>query len=62
MKYDFKALNSSGFEIKDEIEANGIEDAVKLIRMKGFFPTIVKEKNEKQVKESLFSKFISKIF
>src|SRR3954454_9205286 len=46
--YAFEAMNSSGQEVKDEIEASTSEDAIKKIRSKGFFPTKVKEKAAKK--------------
>jgi type IV pilus assembly protein PilC len=36
--YAFEAMNSSGQEVKDEIEATTSEDAIAKIRAKGFFP------------------------
>ncbi|MFI5381572.1 MAG: type II secretion system F family protein [Tepidisphaerales bacterium] len=46
--YAFEAMNSSGQEVKDEVEAGSSEEAIKLIRQKGFFPTKVKEKAAKK--------------
>src|SRR4051794_9290120 len=46
--YAFEAMNSSGQEVKDEIEAATSDDAIKKIRSKGFFPTKVKEKAAKK--------------
>lgn len=46
--YTFEAMNSSGQEVKDVIEANSHEEAIKMIRQKGFFPTKVKEKAGKK--------------
>ena len=46
--YAFEAMNSSGQEVKDEIEAGSSEEAIKKIRSKGFFPTKVKEKAAKK--------------
>ncbi|HYE21142.1 MAG TPA: type II secretion system F family protein, partial [Tepidisphaeraceae bacterium] len=42
------AMNSSGQEVKDEIEANTSEEAIAKIRGKGFFPTKVREKAAKK--------------
>jgi type IV pilus assembly protein PilC len=53
--YAFEAMNSSGQEVKDEVEAASSEEAIAKIRGKGFFPTKVKEKAAKkkvQKKES----------
>lgn len=41
-------MNSSGQEVKDEIDANSSDEAIKKIRSKGFFPTKVKEKAAKK--------------
>src|SRR4051794_739683 len=46
--YAFEAMNSSGQEVKDEIEAATSDDAIKKIRSKGFFPTKVKERAVKK--------------
>src|SRR3954470_11526346 len=46
--YAFEAMNSSGQEVKDEIEANSSDEAIKKIRSKGFFPTKVREKAAKK--------------
>ena len=46
--YAFEAMNSSGQEVKDEIEAGSSEEAIAKIRGKGFFPTKVKEKAGKK--------------
>ena len=47
--FAFQAMNSSGQEVKDEIEADTSEDAIAKIRAKGYFPTKVKEKAAKKV-------------
>jgi len=47
--YAFEAMNSSGQEVKEEIEANSSEEAIAKIRGKGYFPTKVKEKAAKKV-------------
>jgi type IV pilus assembly protein PilC len=46
--FTFEAMNSSGQEVKDEIEANSSEEAIAKIRGKGFFPTKVREKAAKK--------------
>jgi len=46
--YSFEAMNSSGQEVKEEIEANSHEEAIARIRQKGYFPTKVKEKSGKK--------------
>ncbi|HWE02707.1 MAG TPA: type II secretion system F family protein [Tepidisphaeraceae bacterium] len=42
--FAFQAMNSSGQEVKDEVEAASKEDAIKQIRSKGYFPTTIREK------------------
>src|SRR5438094_825526 len=46
--FAYEAMNSSGQEVKDEIEAASNEDAIAKIRGKGFFPTKVREKAGKK--------------
>lgn len=46
--YTYEAMNASGQEVKDSIEAASNEEAIKLIRAKGYFPTKVKEKAAKK--------------
>jgi type IV pilus assembly protein PilC len=46
--FQFEAMNSSGQEVKDEVEAATNEEAIAKIRGKGFFPTKVREKAAKK--------------
>jgi type IV pilus assembly protein PilC len=46
--YAFEAMNSSGQEVKDEVDATSSEEAIAKIRQKGFFPTKVREKAGKK--------------
>jgi type IV pilus assembly protein PilC len=46
--FTFEAMNSSGQEVRDEIEATTSEEAIQKIRAKGYFPTKVKEKAAKK--------------
>ena len=46
--FKYEALNSSGQEIKDEIEAPSKEEAVSRVRGLGYFPTKVVEKVDKK--------------
>src|SRR5688572_987513 len=46
--YTYEAMNSSGQEVKDEIEAGTSDEAIAKIRNKGFFPTKIKEKAQKK--------------
>jgi type IV pilus assembly protein PilC len=46
--YTFEAMNSSGQEVKDSIEAGSHEEAIAKIRGKGYFPTKVREKAAKK--------------
>ncbi len=50
--YSFEAMNSSGQEVREEIEAASPDEAIAKIRGKGYFPTKVKEKaGKKKVKK-----------
>jgi type IV pilus assembly protein PilC len=42
--FAFEAMNSSGQEVKDEVDAESSADAIAKIRGKGLFPTKVREK------------------
>ena len=46
--FKYEALNSSGQEIKDEIEAPSKEEAVSRVRGLGYFPTKVVEKADRR--------------
>lgn len=46
--FKYEALNSSGQEIKDEIEAPSKEEAVSRVRALGYFPTKVVEKADRK--------------
>src|SRR4029450_3202639 len=46
--YAFEAMNSSGQEVKEEIDATSSEEAIAKIRGKGYFPTKVREKAGKK--------------
>src|SRR5688572_25021791 len=46
--YAYEAMNASGQEVKDEVEAASSEEAIAKIRQKGFFPTKVREKAAKK--------------
>jgi type IV pilus assembly protein PilC len=46
--FAFQAMNSSGQEVKDEVDAASKEDAIKQIRSKGYFPTTIREKAAKK--------------
>jgi type IV pilus assembly protein PilC len=47
-KYQFVAMDQSGQEVKDDIEAGSTEDALAKIRGMGYFPTKIKEKGAKR--------------
>src|SRR5437016_9903627 len=52
--YAFEAMNSSGQEVKEEIDASTSEEAIAKIRGKGYFPTKVREKaGKKSVKRKV---------
>ncbi len=46
--FSYVAMNTSGQEVKDELEATTSEEAIAKIRGKGLFPTKVKEKAAKK--------------
>ncbi len=46
--FAYEAMNSSGQEVKEEIEANDSAEAIAKIRGKGYFPTKVREKAGKK--------------
>ncbi len=46
--YAYEAMNSSGQEVREEIEATTSEEAIAKIRGKGYFPTKVREKAAKK--------------
>jgi type IV pilus assembly protein PilC len=46
--YTYEAMNSSGQEVRDEIDAESTEEAIQKIRGRGYFPTKVKEKAQKK--------------
>ena len=50
--FTYQAMDRQGKEVKDEIEATSHEEAVALIRKKGFYPTNVKQKSDKKGKRS----------
>src|SRR5688572_9195237 len=49
--YAYVAMNSSGQEVKEEVDAASSEEAIAKIRSKGYFPTKVKEKAAKKAKK-----------
>ncbi len=46
--FAYEAMNSSGQEVKEEIEATSSDEAIVKIRAKGYFPTKVREKAAKK--------------
>jgi type IV pilus assembly protein PilC len=46
--FAFEAMNSSGQEVKEEVDAASSEEAIAKIRGKGYFPTKVREKAAKK--------------
>jgi type IV pilus assembly protein PilC len=46
--FAYEAMNSSGQEVKEEVEANDSADAIAKIRAKGYFPTKVRERAAKK--------------
>jgi type IV pilus assembly protein PilC len=49
--FAYEAMNSSGQEVKDEIEADSQEKAIEKIRGKGLFPTKIRERAQKKSKQ-----------
>ncbi len=49
--YAFEAMNASGQEVKEEIEANTHEEAIAKIRGKGYFPTKVRDAPRRKKKK-----------
>jgi type IV pilus assembly protein PilC len=47
--FTFEAMNKSGQEVKNEIEAASNEEAIARIRQQGLFPTKVREKSAKKL-------------
>ena len=48
----YEAMNQTGQEVKDEIEALTTEDALAKIRNLGYFPTRIREKGGAKAKEA----------
>jgi len=46
--FQYTAMNASGQEVKNEVEADSADDAIKKIRGQGYFPTKIKEKAAKK--------------
>jgi type IV pilus assembly protein PilC len=46
--FQYEAMNAAGQEVKAEINANTADEAIAMIRTKGYFPTKVKEKVAKK--------------
>ena len=46
--YAYEAMNASGQEVREEVEATSSEEAIAKIRGKGYFPTKVREKAAKK--------------
>lgn len=54
--FAYEAMNQSGQEVKDEIEAASSEDALAKIRNLGYFPTRIKEKGGSKSKAAATTK------
>src|SRR5687768_9915880 len=46
--FAYEAMNASGQAVKDEVDAGTSEEAIKLIRARGQYPTKVREKAAKK--------------
>ncbi|MEP0842692.1 MAG: type II secretion system F family protein, partial [Phycisphaerae bacterium] len=42
--FEYEAMNQAGQEVKDKVEAATTEDALTLIRSKGYYPTKLRQK------------------
>jgi len=51
-KFQYEAMNASGQEVKDEVEAPNADEAIAKIRAQGYFPTKVKAKGGQKKQES----------
>ena len=49
--YQYEAMDHTGREVKDSINASTQEEAQQLIRQKGFFVTKISERSEKAAKK-----------
>ena len=47
-KFVYEAMNQTGQEVKDEIEAQSTEDALAKIRTLGYYPTKLRQKGGKK--------------
>src|SRR3569623_162329 len=54
--YQYEAMDHTGREVKDTINASTQEEAQQLIRQKGFFVTKIAERSEKKAKGKAGSK------
>ncbi len=48
--FQYEAMNQAGQEVKDEIEAQSVEDALAKIRQQGYYPTKLRQKGGKRVR------------
>jgi len=59
-KFEYEALDGQGREVKDEIEALKLKEAISKIRDMGYFPTKVRAKSKTKVEtESLIHKILT---
>ncbi|MCA9098216.1 MAG: type II secretion system F family protein, partial [Planctomycetaceae bacterium] len=49
--FTYEAMDNSGLEVKEEIEAPSEEEARQMIREKGFYPTRISEKSTRKKKD-----------
>src|SRR5215203_2358982 len=54
--YQYEAMDHTGREVKDQINASTQEEAQQLIRQKGFFVTKISERSEKKAKKGATKK------
>ena len=46
--FQYEAMNQAGQEVKDEVEAQSVEDALAKIRQQGYYPTKLRQKGGKK--------------
>ncbi|MGQ9649276.1 MAG: type II secretion system F family protein [Phycisphaerae bacterium] len=50
--FQYEAMNQAGQEVKDEIEAQSVEDALAKIRQQGYYPTKLRQKGGKRAQKA----------
>jgi type IV pilus assembly protein PilC len=50
--FQYEAMNQAGQEVKDEIDAQSVEDALAKIRQQGYYPTKLRQKGGKKAQKA----------